>query len=252
MILIRSLAYNLLFYGWSTLLGFLYLPLFVLPRRCLVAGGRFWSRGAMALAKWVVGLDYDVRGRENVPGGPVIFAFKHQSAWDTIVIPLLVDDPAIVLKRELTWIPLYGWYLLRTGMIAVDRSGGARALKKMVRVAKARVAAGRSIVIYPEGTRTRPGERRPYHVGIAALYKALDIPVVPVALDSGRYWARRSLIRRPGTIVVEYLPAIEPGLPRVAFMAELEERIEEACRRLAPGAAAPRKIDGSGCGQSCG
>ena len=245
MILLRSLVFNLLFYGWSALLGIGYLPLFVLPRRYLVAGGRLWARGAMAMAERIVGLGYRLRGRDNIPAGPVIYAFKHQSAWDTIVIPLLVDDPAIVLKRELTWIPFYGWYLLRTGMISVDRAGAAAALRKMIHAAKARTAGGRSIVIYPEGTRTKPGAHQPYQVGVAALYKELGLPVVPVALNSGRFWPRRSLVRRPGTIVVEFLPPIPPGLPRARFMAALETEIETACRRLDAEAAGTARRAGS-------
>jgi len=229
---LRSLFFVLLFYLWCAILGIAYLPLFLMPHRWIVAGGRFWADSTLFLLKWIAGLTYEVRGRENIPGDRVIYALKHQSAWDTVIVASLLRDPAIVLKRELTWIPFYGWYLRRTRMLAVDRKSGGKALKRLIAEAQERVAEGRDIAIFPEGTRTEPGERAPYRPGIAALYKALNIPVVPVALNSGYFWARRSFIRRPGTIVVEFLPAVQPGLARKAFMTELHQRIDDACERL--------------------
>ena len=182
--------------------------------------------------------------RPNGTCGPAILAAKHQSAWDTIVFYRVLDaDPVYVLKRELTWIPILGWYLRRVGMVAVDRKGGAAALRRMTATAHAALAEGRRIVIFPEGTRTAPGARRPYHPGVAALYAATDVPVVPVALDSGRYWPRRGFLKRPGTITLRILPPLPPGLARKAFVAELEHRIEEACAALAgtPGDKSPAK-----------
>lgn len=145
--------------------------------------------------------------------------------------------PAYVLKRELMRIPLFGLYLRCAGMIPVDRTGGGGALKQMVAKARAAAAAGRHLLIYPAGTRTPPGERRAYHPGVAALYGQLDLPVVPVALNSGLFWGRRAFMKRPGVITVEFLPPIPPGLPRKQFMAELQARIETATERLvaAPG-----------------
>ncbi len=147
-------------------------------------------------------------------------------------MPIVLGDAAYVLKRQLLWIPIYGWYLRKLDNLSVDRAGGASALRVMVEAGKRIIAQGRSIVIFPEGTRTVPGERRPYHPGIAALYTQLDVPVVPVALNSGLFWGRRAFLKRPGRIVLEFLPSIAPGLPRKVFMRELESRIETASERL--------------------
>jgi 1-acyl-sn-glycerol-3-phosphate acyltransferase len=196
------------------------------------AVGRSWGRGVLALARAVVGLSHEVRGRERIPHEPAIFAIKHQSAWETMIVHSLLDDPAIALKRELTLIPLFGWYLLRAGMIRIDRGAGARALRSLVEGARKALARGSSVVMFPEGTRVAPGQRPAYQPGIAALYLQLGRPVVPVALNSGMYWRRRGFLKRPGRIVVEFLEPIEPGLDRRGFMAELERRLEGATERL--------------------
>ena len=229
---LRSLAFNVAFVTWTALLAFGCLPALALPRRATIAVSRFWSRGVLALLGGIVGLRYEVRGRENLPDGPVIFAVKHQSAWETIAFALLIPDFAGVYKRELLRIPVYGWYMMRARMIPVDRTAGAGALRKMLRRAREVAAQGRPIVVMPEGTRVAPGTDRPYHPGVAALYGDLGLPVVPVALNSGYFWARRAFLKRPGCIVFEYLPPIEPGLGRKAFMAMLRERIENASRVL--------------------
>lgn len=228
----RTLAFTALFYGWTILVGIVVLPLLAAPRRWLLAYRRLWISASLALLRATVGITHQVRGAATVPDGPVIFAVKHQSAWDTLAVNLLVPDPAIVLKRELLNIPAFGWCLRRLGHISVDRAGGAGALRRMVAQARERVAEGRPIVIFPEGTRTAPATRRRYHPGVAALYGALGLPVVPVALNSGLFWPRRSLHLRPGIITVEFLPAIAPGLTRQQFMRELETSIETAAIQL--------------------
>ena len=228
----RALAFAILFYGWTTLLGIAVLPLLVAPRHLLSAYGRFWIAGALDILRVTVGISHRVSGRHLLPDGPMILAVKHQSAWDTLVINLLVRDPAIVLKKELLLIPVFGWCVWRIRHIAVDRKGGSVALKRMVAQARRFAAAGRPLVIYPEGTRTEPGAHRPYQSGVAALYGALDLPVVPVALNSGLFWPRRSLRMHPGTITVEFLPPIAPGRERRQFMSELEGSIETAAERL--------------------
>jgi len=161
-----------------------------------------------------------------------LIAVKHQSAWDTFAVAAIFDDPAIVLKQELIWVPFYGWYLWKAGMISVDRKAGAGALRRLVADGARAVALGRPIVIFPEGTRTAPGTHRPYQPGVAALYRHLDVPLVPVAINSGVFWGRRHFLKRPGRIVVEILPAIPPGGDRKAVMAELEAQIEGATERL--------------------
>ncbi len=232
MIPLRSVLFFVLFQAWTAILAVLYLPLLLLPRAVMMAGAHLWLRGVMAILRSVVGLDYEVRGRENLPEGPVIIASKHQSAFETFAFHLVFNDPAYVLKRELGWIPFFGWYLLKTGVIAIDRSAGTKALKAMVKGAEAAKAQGRPIVIFPEGTRTPPGSRQPYHSGIAMLYGSLGVPVVPVALNSGLFWGRRAFTKRAGTVTIEILPAFAPGLNRKRFMADLETSIETATDRL--------------------
>jgi 1-acyl-sn-glycerol-3-phosphate acyltransferase len=229
---LRSVLFNLVFYGWTALLGIAALPLLLAPRASVMRFGRWWSGTVLALARAIAGIDYELRGAEHLPRQPAIIAMKHQSAWDTLAVPALLGDVAIVLKRELLWIPCYGWYVRKAGMIPVDRGAGATALKAMVRRARAVVAEGRPIVIFPEGTRTAVGTQRAYHPGVAALYTQLGLPVVPLAVNSGLFWPRRSFLKRPGRIVVEALAPLPPGLERKAFLAELQSRIEAATERL--------------------
>lgn len=232
MIWLRSLAFQLTFLLWTALLGVLALPLLLAPSLWVMHFGTFWSSGTLKLLAWCVGLDHELRGRENLPAGPVIIAMKHQSAWDTFAAPVLFDLPAVVIKRELGWIPFYGWYAVKAGSIPVDRRGGSRALKRMIAASERAVRQGRPILIFPEGTRSAVGARPPYQPGVAALYRQLGLPLVPVAVNSGLYWGRRHFLKRPGRIVAEILPAIPAGGNRRQVMAELEARIEEATARL--------------------
>ncbi len=238
--ILRSLTFNGLMWLWTATAAILALPFMVAPRATLVRAMEIWAAGVMVLLRYVSGIRYEIRGRENLPDGPALIALKHQSMWDTIILHLLLKDPAIVLKKELAAIPVYGWIAIRTGMIAVDRDSGASALKKMVRQAKDRIDRGQPIAIFPEGTRAEPGEAPDYKPGIAALYKKLDVDCVPVALNSGLYWGRRSFTKYTGTIVVEVLPPIEPGLKRKAFMKRLVDEIESATEILVAEAKANR------------
>jgi len=234
----RSFLFNLSFFAWSTFMHVVCLPLLLLPRDWLWGATRLWLRGSLLLLGILCGLRHRELGIENLPQGAAIIAAKHQSAWETLFLSIRLNRPAFILKRELLLIPLFGWYLRKIGMIAVDRAGKAAALKQMVRDANARFAEGRQIVIFPEGTRVAPGDHKPYQPGIAALYGQLNVPVVPVALNSGLYWGRKAWAKKPGEILIEYLPAIPPGLDRKAFMAELERRLEPAATRLLDGARA--------------
>ena len=233
MIFFRSLLFNLLFFAWTAVMFLLSLPALLLPAGATWALGRVWVHGVVLLLRLVVGLSHEVRGREHRLERAALFAAKHQSAWDTLIFALLLDRPAIVLKQELLNVPLFGWYMRKCRMIPVDRKGRAKALKQMSAAARDRAAAGRPILIFPEGTRVAPGQHRDYHPGVAALYGALGLPVVPVALNSGLYWGRRSFHKRPGRIVVEFLPPIPAGLERREFMGRLETAIEGAANRLA-------------------
>ncbi|MCH8137676.1 MAG: 1-acyl-sn-glycerol-3-phosphate acyltransferase [Proteobacteria bacterium] len=232
MLFLRSALFNAVFFLWSAVLCFVYLPLLVLPERVMVRGGTWWSKSIIRILGLAAGTGFEIRGAENIPTGSAIFASKHQSAWDTLIYMTLLPGPALVMKRELFRIPLYGWYARHAGMIGVDRRGGARALKHLIRRARSALKGGRSVVIFPQGTRTAPGAREPYQAGVAALYRVLGQPIVPTAVNSGLYWGRRAFLKRPGTILIEVLPAIPAGLDRDDFMAELERRIETATDRL--------------------
>lgn len=236
MLVLRSLAFNIAFISWTVVVAVGCLPALALPRPATYAVSRFWARGVLALLAALIGLRHEVRGAENLPDGPVIYAVKHQSAWETIAFALLIPRFAGVYKRELLRIPFYGWYMWRAAMIPIDRGAGAGALRKMLRRAREAVAEGRPIVVMPEGTRVAPGAHRPYHSGVAALYLDLGLPVVPVALNSGYFWGRRAFVKRPGTIVFAMLEPIAPGLDRKTFMALLHQRIEDAAAALAPDA----------------
>jgi len=233
--MLRALLFNISFYVWSVAMVVAFAPALLLPWQVTVWGQRCWARGVNWLMRHTAGIDVEVRGREHLPAGGSIVASKHQSAWDTLIWHAVLDDPAIVMKRELLWIPIYGWMCMKTRMIPVDRKAGPAALKAMLQRARAAVAAGRPIVIFPQGTRTAPGttvDEVPYQPGVAALYRGLDVPAVPVALNSGLFWPRRSFRRYPGTIVLEFLPAIPSGLKRRDFEATLTARIEGATARL--------------------
>lgn len=229
---LRAALFNLAFALWTVVLGIACLPVLLGPPRVVHRVGRLWVRGTLLLLRWIVGLEHEVRGR--LADGPAIYACKHQSAWETLALTVLVPDCAFVLKRELYWVPLVGWYLARAGMIAVDRKAGMKALKALVEQGREVLADRRPIVIFPEGTRTAPGQTRPYHPGVAALYEQLGVDVVPVALNSGHFWPRRSFLKRPGRISVAFLEPIPAGLPRKAFMTRLSEAIEASTAELAP------------------
>ncbi len=228
----RSLVFGLVFYGTTLVLSVLLAPSMLLPRPMVSAVSRFWVRICLWIVKATLGIDFKVEGRENLPDGPAIFASKHQSAAETLAFCVLVPDLAYILKRELFWVPIWGWYVRRVGMIGVNRAAGAAALKDMTRKAAQVLGAGRSIVIFPQGTRTPPGARRKYLPGTAALYAKGGVPVVPVALNSGLFWPRRQLAKYQGTITIRFLEPIPPGLEKREFLQRLEQAIEPATAEL--------------------
>ena len=228
----RSLLFNVLFYVTTTLFVVIGSPLLFAPRSWAMAALKVHSNFELWLLRAIVGTKIEVRGRENIPQGPCLVASKHQSAWETFALIPLFRDPALLMKRELFFIPFHGWFSRKFQMIPVDRDKGPSALRRMLREAKMRIDDGREIIIFPEGTRRPPGAPPDYKTGIVLLYDALGVPCLPVALNSGLFWPRRSVIRRPGTIVVEILPPIPPGLPRDEFLRRLEAAIEGASSRL--------------------
>ncbi len=243
MIVLRSILFHAAFWLWGAFMNILWLPSLALPWRATVKGQRLWAGGVCWMMPWLAGVRIEIRGRHRVPASPVLIAAKHQSLWDTLAWHVIADDPAIVMKRELLAIPIYGWYCRKTRMIPVDRDAGPRALKGLVRAALAAKAASRPIIIFPQGTRVAPGVAAPYLPGVAALYRQLELPCVPVALNSGLFWGRGAFLIRPGTLVLEFLDPIPPGLKRAEFMRELENRIESASTQLADEARAATDTD---------
>jgi 1-acyl-sn-glycerol-3-phosphate acyltransferase len=231
MILVRSTIFAVWFAIATVVIYIGVLPAMLLPRRVMMHASRLWSRAVFLGLRWICGLRYEVRGQ--VPNGAMLIASKHMSMWDTMGLYLTVWDPAAVLKRELLRIPFYGWYIWKAGVISIDRGGYAAALRKMTAEAKKALAEGRPILIFPEGTRKKPGAPPDYKPGVAGLYSLLNVPCVPVALNSGLFWTGpMGFIKKPGRIVLEFLEPIPAGLKRGAFMATLQERIETATARL--------------------
>ena len=232
MIWIRSLAFTVAFYVWSGGIALLATPIFLGPRRWSIIMQGIWARVVIWLTHWVAGVKTEFRGLEHLPTGAALIAGKHQCMYDTMAPWAIVHDGAFVLKKELVWIPWFGWYALKGENIVVDREGAASALKKLVRDARACFAQNRQVIIFPEGTRSAPGVAGDYKPGIAALYRELDLPCHLMATNSGAHWPAHGFLRRPGTIVYEFLPPIPAGLKRAEFMRELESRLEGASTAL--------------------
>jgi len=230
--LVRSFAFSVAFYANLAAHSVAALPTLVLPRRFVLAFIRSYARSTLWLLRVICGITVQWRGLDKIPPGACIVACKHQSAWETIALYAVMADPAYILKRELMWLPLYGWYARKARLIPVNRSAGMAALSRMAAIAQRELAHGRQIVIFPEGTRRAPGAEPDYKPGVAFLYGRAGVPCVPMALNSGLFWPRRSLERVPGTIVVEALEPIPPGLGRATFMAQLESTLEQATARL--------------------
>jgi 1-acyl-sn-glycerol-3-phosphate acyltransferase len=210
------------------------LPVLILPRSVMTGLTKAWSHYFLFLCRVFAGIRIEVRGREHLPQGAYLVASKHQSIWETFALIHLFPDPCFILKQDLSYIPVFGWYIKKMRNVPIDRKGGSRTLTKLIRVAHAEIRrdGGRQIVLFPEGTRRPPGAEPQYRFGIAALYSGLDVPCVPVGLNSGVYWPRRSLRLRRGTILVEILPPIAPGLQRDQFFERVQADIEASSNRL--------------------
>jgi 1-acyl-sn-glycerol-3-phosphate acyltransferase len=232
LIFLRSLVFNVLFYFLLVLWILFAIPTFLMPRRAILAIAGWWAKSSIALMRIICGTRVEFRGVEKIPTGPLIVASKHQSMWETFALLQFFDQPLYILKRELTWIPFFGWYTMKAAMIDVERAAGAKALRDMVRRAAKAVREGRQLIIFPEGTR-RPVEAPPnYKHGVAQIYKESGVACLPVALNSGLFWPRRNFMRYPGTLVVEFLDPLPPGLSRDEFIDHIRDAIEGATDRI--------------------
>ncbi|MEM7569970.1 MAG: 1-acyl-sn-glycerol-3-phosphate acyltransferase [Pseudomonadota bacterium] len=228
---LRSLVFQVSFLAVTLALSVAFLPSLLMPQSVVHFGFRLWARALAFLLKWICGADWQVL---NAPTreGAFIAAGKHQSAWETLMLSVVLKEPAFVLKKELMWLPFIGWYIWKMDMIPIDRSAGSKALRTMLKAAKKAKEAGRPIVIFPEGTRVAPGTTRPYQPGIAALYRQLELPILPFALNSGLVWPRNSFHRYPGFITLAFQPEIPSGLGKKDLIAALESAIEPASQAL--------------------
>ncbi|MEZ0169205.1 lysophospholipid acyltransferase family protein [Microvirga sp. TS319] len=232
MLFVRSLLFNVAFYANLVLWLIILIPAVVLPRLGFLRLVQVWARVSLWLLRVLAGTKIEIRGAEKIPAGGALVAAKHQSLWETFALLTIFDDPTFILKRELMWIPFFGWYLRKARCVPVNRKAGTQALVQMTARAKEEARHGRQIIIFPEGTRRPPGAPAAYKYGVAHLYQNLGFPCVPVALNSGLYWPRRQFIRRPGTIRVEILDPIAPGLPREEFFRRVQTDIEDSSSRL--------------------
>ena len=230
--LFRSLAFSVAFYANLAVHAVLALPTLLLPRRFVLAFIRSYAVTTLWLLRLICGITVEWRCLDKIPPGACIVACKHQSAWDTFALFAILDDPTFVLKRELMWVPLFGWLARKAGMIPIDRGARVSALGRMAARTRAEIARRRQIVIFPEGTRRAPGAEPRYLPGVAYLYAETGLACVPIALNSGLFWPRRSWRRLPGTVLVEVLDPIPPGLDRRTFLARLRSVTEEATARL--------------------
>jgi 1-acyl-sn-glycerol-3-phosphate acyltransferase len=231
-IIARSLLFNALFYANLIAHSIVALPTLVLPHQILREFIRSYGRTSLWLLRVICGIKVEWRGLEKIPQGACLIACKHQSLWETFALYAVLREPIYILKRELMWIPLFGWYAWKSRAIPVDRNAGLSALTRMTTRARKELDRGGQLVIFPEGTRRPPGAEPSYKPGVAFLYSKAEVPCAPLALNSGLFWPRRSLRRRPGTILVEALDPIPPGLDRKEFFARLQNVLENATARL--------------------
>ena len=232
MLLLRSLIFQIIFFLNMFLLIVIWLPGLFMRRQISQELGRTWGRTSLWLLDKICNLKIERRGVEHIQQGSLIVAAKHQSMWETFVLPIHFSDFSYILKHELIWLPFFGWYLLAAQQIAIDRAKGSKLLPQLIEKAKKLFSQNRQLFIFPEGTRRPPGAPPHYKIGIASLYEATGVPVIPVAVNSGLFWPKRSFLIRPGTIVIEFLPVIAPGKPPREFFKELQNAIEQASDRL--------------------
>ena len=234
---IRSLLFGLLWSVWTVGgFGLLILVLIMVRARPVTvrALSRVWARGVLFLLRWLTGIEHVVQGAEHLPTSPCLIVCNHQSAWETIAFLLFVPDVAIVTKIELLKIPVFGSYLKRSPMIPIDRDSGSKAIRKMIEDGQAAVRAGRSILIFPEGTRQAPGTKIEFKRGVELLAAKLGVPVVPVAMNSGEYWLPGRQPKKPGVIVLQILPAIPSTTRATDAIAQAETAIQTALDRITP------------------
>ena len=235
MIWVRSILFTICYYIYSAFIFIIMIPTFFLPRKWAMIMPIVWTAGGVKLLDWICGIHVKIEGRENLPKkNGYIVASKHESAMETSLFHNLIPQPFYIFKKELLWILFPSLYGIKTGCVPIDRKGGGVALRKMLKAAIKRFKNGQNMVIFPEGTRTKPDEENttPYGSGIALVYETCQVPVVPVALNTGYCWPKNRFIRYPGTVTLRILKPIEPGLPKREFLKVLQQTIENEQKKL--------------------
>ncbi len=225
---IRSIVFTIVIALVAVLFTIVFLPAAFAGEKTTKRIIRWWTHFALGAMRVIAGVTFRIEGRENIPAGGALIVSNHQSLWETIAINALFSHPIVILKKELLKIPVYGWWAVRAGNIAIDRNGGAKELRRLRQETAARIANGAQVVVFPEGTRVKPGETTPYQPGVAGIYLAANAPCVPVAHDSGRFWAKLAGALNPGVITMRILKPIPPGLDRREFQRTIEARINAA------------------------
>lgn len=241
MIVLRSLIFNIAFVINNILWFVLALPLLVLPRKTFFLKVLHpWCWSNLKLHSWICNVRMEFRGRENIPTGGFMVASKHQSAWETMALAMSFPEPRYILKQELMWVPLFGFYLMKAGQVPINRGSRTEAIAAMNKASELALKEGGQLLIFPEGTRRPVGAAPAYKQGVAHMYETLNATVLPVAINAGVFWPRRTFLKYPGTIVMEFLPPIPPGLPRDVFFEQLRDMIETATNRLVAEAGGPK------------
>ena len=230
MAIIRSLLFNIYYFTSCAVLSIGLTPFALFGRKVSYFCCQVWNKNLVWSAKYIAGISYEIIG--EIPQSPVIIASKHQSAWETAIFVAMLPKAAYILKKELTYIPFFGWFMLLSGMIPVDRKAGMSGIKKLIINSKKRLREGYSIIIFPEGTRKTYGDKPDYKSGIAAIYSSLETEIIPVALNSGLLWPKSAFFKKPGKITLEFLEPIKPGLKKQEFMQQLESKIETAIEKM--------------------
>ena len=232
--MIRSLLFNFCYIFWTLLIGMIFfLPAIFLPTHItILVVGKIWAQGLYFFLRLFCRLELQAEGWNDIPKQPVIFASKHQSALETFMFHILIHKPVFVLKQELLNIPVFGYYLKKMGMIAIDRNGGIKSLKHLLQQVQEKINLGYSVIIFPEGTRTQPGQHTEYNPGITAIYNLKVAPVVPIALNTGYFWPKNSFLKKPGKFTIAFLPALSNDLNKKEFMKELQSQIETKSNEL--------------------
>ena len=228
----RSIIFYLLLYMWTLTLGVLALPYLLLPNSYVRSLANLWISGILELLKLTCGITYEIKNIENIPDRAVIVASKHQSAFETLLLFRLVKNSIFIHKRELFLIPIFGLYLKKSNMISINRNEGAKAIRKMLNEVKQNILNGYSIIIFPEGTRKKPGDPPDYKTGIAGIYKESEAEVLPVAVNSGNYWPKHTFIKKPGKIIIKFLKPIPSKLEKSEFLKKIESVIEDETNKI--------------------